>query len=188
MGWVAGAAGIAFGLALVLLVTFFATKDSRFDRVAEWCFVAFGLLAVPTVLAAAERLSGGGAITQAGTALGVAGAVGIGLGELGSSLRLVDFRRIATPITVAFLAFLAWIGVASAVIVTRGGLPTGGLPAGLGWLGIVAIITGAAIVGRMAREPGVLTGRREPPPLVMAAFLVPTAGIVGWMVWLGLSL
>ena len=44
MGLIAAAAGVAFGLALIFLATFLATKDDRFDRVAEWSFVAFALV------------------------------------------------------------------------------------------------------------------------------------------------
>lgn len=60
MGWIAGAAGVAFAGALVLLAMFFATKDQRLDRVAEWLFVAFAALAIPTMLAVGERLTSEG--------------------------------------------------------------------------------------------------------------------------------
>ncbi len=50
MGWTAAAAGVAFGGALALLATFFATKNERFDRVAEWLFVVFAVLAIPSML------------------------------------------------------------------------------------------------------------------------------------------
>ncbi len=183
MGWIAGATGVLFALALVLLAAFFATKNERFDRLAEWCFVAFGVLAIPTIVTTAGRLPNGGLLMQAATVAGLAGAVAVGLGELGSSLKIVDFRRIAPIVTLGFFAFLAWIGVTSVVIVTGGVLPLN-----LGWLGIATIAAGGLIVGWMASRPGVLSGRAEPPMAAMVAFFVPMAGIVAWMIWLGSSL
>ena len=38
MDWVTVGAGLAFGIAVLMLVAFFVTKDQRFDRVAEWTF------------------------------------------------------------------------------------------------------------------------------------------------------
>ena len=183
MGLIAVLAGIAFGLALTLLTAFFATKDARFDRVAEWSFVAFAALAIPTIVTVAGRLPNGGPAAQVGTVVGVASVAVIGLGELGSTLRLIDFRRVAPLITVAFLGFLAWIGLTSALVISGGGLP-----ANLGWLGLGTIVLGMTIVGWIVREPGVLRGDREPGRGQMAAFFVPMIGIVAWMAWLGLSL
>jgi hypothetical protein len=183
MGWIAAVAGLAFGCALAFLAAFFATKDERYDRVAEWSFVVFGAAAIPTILAVAGRLSAGGVAIQAATAVGLAGAAATGLGELGLTLRLLDFRRISPLMTVAFLAVLAWIGAASVLILTGGGLPSN-----LGWLGVVSIVAGVAMVAWIAREPGVMTGQREPGRTKMLVFFVPMIGLVAWMVWLGASL
>ncbi len=71
----------------------------------------------------------------------------------------------------------------SALTVLRGGFPTL-----LGWLGLASILFGVAVIGWIAREPGVLSGEREPARAPMTAFFVPLVGIVLWMVWLGLSL
>jgi hypothetical protein len=183
---IATGAGIAFGLALVLLATFFRTQDSRFDRVAEWCFVVFAALGIPVILAVGDRLGGaGGAVMTGATAGGALGAGVLGLAELGSSLRLVDFRRIAAITTLGFVAFLVWIGAVSiATIAAQAPV----LPVALGWLGIASIGAGLVIIGWIMRTPGVVTGDAEPPALAMAAFFVPMAGIVAWMVGLGLSL
>lgn len=183
MGWIAGAAGVAFAGALVLLATFFATKDQRFDRVAEWLFVAFAALAIPTMLAVAERLTSQGLTVGVVTAVGIGGVGVLGLGELGSSLRLIDFRRIAPVMTIGFLGFLAWIGAVSILMITGGGLPET-----LGWFGLGTIAVGMSIVLWIVRVPGVMSGEREPPMGHMAIFFVPMAGIVAWMVWLGLNL
>ena len=183
MGLIAAAAGVAFGLALIFLATFFVTRNDRFDRVAEWSFVAFSLLAIPTIVTVAGRLPNGGLAAQVATVVGVASAAVIGVGELGSTLKLIDFRRVAPLLTLAFMGFLAWIGLTSVLIITGCGFP-----AGLGWLGIVTIVLGIAIVGWIIREPGVVSGDREPSRAQMTAFFIPMIGIVGWMVWLGLSL
>lgn len=183
MGWLAIAAGIAFGAALLLLVTFFVTRDERYDRIAEWSFVAFALLAIPTMLTVAGRLPEGGLIVGTVTVVGIAGVAVLGLGELASTLRIVDFRRMAPLITLGFMAYLVWIGAVSVVVLARGGLPIN-----LGWLGIVTIAVGAVIVGSIVTVPGVVGGQTEPPRGRMTAFFLPMAGIVAWMIWLGMSL
>lgn len=180
MGWMSIAAGIAFGLALVLLATFFVTKDARFDRLAEWSFVVFAVLAIPTIWAAGGRLAEGGLVSWAAALIGIASVALIGLGELGSTLGVIDFRRIAPLVSVAFFGFLVWIGIASLLAITAGGLP-----AQLGWLGIVTIVLGILIVGWILRTPGVMRGERDPKPTQMVAFFVPMIGIVAWMIWLG---
>src|SRR5512147_1658965 len=98
MALVTAAAGIALGLALGCLGAFFAMKNERFDRVAEWLFVAFGVLGVPAMLTVGGRFADVGLPATVITIVGVVGAVGTGLGELVLTLRLVDFRRIATLI------------------------------------------------------------------------------------------
>ena len=183
MALVTAGAGFAFGLALAFLGAFFATKDARLDRVAEWLFVAFGVLAVPAMLAVGGRLPGAGIAGTALTAIGIIGAVGTALGELAATLHVVDFRRIATPLTAAFVAYLAWVGGVSVLIVTNGGLPTA-----LGWLGIVAIAIGIVMIAVVVRQPGVITGDREPGRLPMAGLVLVMVAVVAWMVWLGASL
>jgi len=187
MGWIAAGAGLTFGLALVMLATFFRTQNERFDRVAEWSFVLFGILATPTILAVSGKLGSLGPepVGIALTIIGVAGVLITGLGELGLVLKLVAFRRISALLTVAFLGFLVWIGGVSVATVTAS---SPALPVNLGWLGIVSIVLGVAIIAWIVRVPGVITGDREPGQAAMAAFFVPMAGIVGWMIWLGLSL
>jgi hypothetical protein len=183
MALVGAGAGLLFGLAMVMLTVFFITKDERFDRVAEWSFVGFGVLAVIMILAVPAKLADAGLVGTVITAIGVGGAAIVGLGELGTTLKLVDFRRIATLLTIGFLAFLAWIGATSLLV-----LGGGALPPGLGWLGLVAIVVGIGLAGLIVRQPGVISGEVEPGAGLMTAFTVPMAAIVAWMVWLGLSL
>ncbi len=182
MGWLAASSGILFLAAMALLATFFSTGDERFDRAAEVCFVLFALVGIPTIAVVGGRLPDG-VVGQVVTAVGIGGVGLLGLGELGSVLRVVDFRKLAPLVAAAFFAFLAWIGAVSAITVANGGLPTN-----LGWLGIVTIAAGALIVGSIVRQPGVITGEREPPIATMRAMLVPMVGIAVWMTWLGYSL
>ena len=179
MAPLAAGAAVAFGAALFLLAAFFATGNAWLDRLAEWAFVAFALLAVPTILAVASRLPADAIVTPVATAVGIAGDVGLGLAELLITLHLVDFRRIGAPATVAFLAILVWIGAVS--ILAIGG---GSLPAGLGWLGLGSITVAIVLVGAIVRTPGVLRGDREPSRPLAIAFGAPMAGIVVWMLWL----
>lgn len=183
MGWMAALAVVAFGAALGLLMTFFVTHDERFDRVAEWSFVLFAALTIPTMAAVASRISDAGLAVAIVTAVGISGVAVLGLGELGSALHAVDFRRIAPLATLGFIGFLVWIGGISVLVVVQGGLPVG-----LGWLGLVTILLGVTTLLWIAATPGVLAGDREPQRAQMGAFLVPMVGIVAWMVWLGLSL
>ena len=183
MGWLAIATGVLFGAALAFLTAFFFTKNERFDRVAEWCFVLFVLGAIPTMLSVARLFRDGGPVVPIATAIGIVSVAVVGIAELGTTLRLVDFRRVAPIVTVAFLGFLVWIGIVSVLIVTQGRLP-----AALGWLGIAAIVLGIAIVGWITRQPGVMGGDREPARGPMIALVIPMAGIVGWLVLLGFNL
>ena len=182
MVWISAGAGLSFGLALGLLTAFFVTREERYDRVAEWAFVVFAVLAVPTILAVGNHLPPG-IVTSVATALGVIGVVAIGLGEIGTALRLVDFRRIANFVALGFFGFLVWIGLVSLLVVSAGGLPSP-----LGWFGVVVIAAGLVITALVVRTPGVMTGEHEPPVGQMAAFLAPVLGIVAWLMWLGFSL
>ena len=185
MGWMAIPAGVLFGLALVLLAAFFRTRDERLDRVATWAFVAFAVLAIPVMLTVKDRL---GASDPAGTGLTAAGIVGVsvlGLAEAATGLKLVDFRRVALATTIAFLLFLAWIGGVSLMLVASA---APALPANLGWLGLISIVAGFAIILRIMRRPGVITGDREPGQLEMTVLFLPLAGMVAWLAWLGLLL
>lgn len=180
---IATGAGTFFGLALAMLAAFFRTQDVRYDRLAEWSFVAFALLGVPTILATAGLLPVHQVAVPVLTGLGVAGVVALGVGEAGTTLGILDFRRIAVPVTIAFVAFLVWIGGVSVLVVLDGRLG-----AGVGWLGIVTILSGLGTTGWMAARRGVLTGERAPSTAQVAVLLLVVVGIVGWMVWLGFSL
>lgn len=183
MGLLVIGAGLVFGGAIVLLATFFRTKDERYDRIAEWGFVLFAVLGIPAMVVTAGRLADGGTVVGWATVLGGAGVLGLGMGELGSSLGRVDFRKIAPLMTAGFLLFLVWIGVMSWVI-----LAVGALPAGLGWLGLGSITLGIVIVMWIMRDPAVRRAERGPGANGLMLFFVPLVGLVAWMIWLGLVL
>ncbi|HET9681535.1 MAG TPA: hypothetical protein VFP19_05800 [Candidatus Limnocylindrales bacterium] len=184
MGWLAIGAGVAFGTAMALLASFFVTKDERYDRAAEWSFVAFGLLGVPAAIAIADRLSGAGPASNVVAGLGIAGIAATALGELGTTLGLLDFRRVAAILSLAFVAILLWVGGASVLA-----LSTGAFPAAAGWLGLATIVVVLALFVAIAiRTPGMFTGAADPPRGPMVAFFVPLVGIVAWLVWMGIGL
>lgn len=181
MVYVGMAAALSLAGAMVLLTLFFATRNERYDRIAEALFVAFGVLQLPVVVV----VSGGtqSPLAYISVGLGLAGAAGIAIGELLSLLGLIDFRRVAGPLTLAFLAFLAWIGLTSVEML---GSPL--YPAALAWLGIASIAAGTLIVASMMLTPGVIRGDREPGRLQMLTFFAPLTGMVAWMLWLATTL
>jgi hypothetical protein len=185
VGWVAIAAGVLFGLSVVLLAAFFRTRDERMDVVATWGFVAFAVASVPVMLAARDRIGAGDALVTGITAAGIVGVGVLGLAEAATGLRLIDFRRVALATTIGFVLFLLWIGGLSATIV---GSSSPALTVNLGWLGLASILAGLAVLTWIIRKPGVLTGDAEPSQTAMFTFFLPLAGIIAWLVWLGLLL
>jgi hypothetical protein len=185
VSWLAIGAAILFGLAVVLLAAFFRTRDERLDQIATWSFVVFAVLVIPVMLAVRDRIDPTGPVGIGLTALGVLGASVLGVAEAATGLRLVDFRRVATATTIAFVLFLVWIGATSLAIVAG---PSRTLPLNLGWLGIASIVAGIAVIAWITRQSGVMTGEREPSQAALTAFFLPLAGIVAWLGWLGLQL
>jgi hypothetical protein len=176
------AAGVVFGLSLVLLAAFFRTQSTRLDALATWGLVVFALLIIPVMLVVRDRLGQDGAAATALTVAGILGVAVVGLGEAATGLRLVDFRRVAIATTIGFVLFLLWVGGVSAMLVAASN-PV--LPVTLGWLGLGAIALGIAIMAWIFRTPGVATGDASPNPTAMTAFFVPLAGVVAWLGWLG---
>jgi len=188
VGWMAIAAGIVFGLSLVLLTAFFRTQDQRMDFFATWGFVVFSILSVPVMLAVLDRMGAQGVALTALTALTAAGVLGVallGVTEAVTGLKLIDFRRVAAATTIGFILFLVWVGGVSLIILTGA---NAAFPATLGWLGLAAIVIGLAIIVWIVRLPGVMTGETEPSQAALVAFFLPLAGIVAWLGWLGLVL
>jgi hypothetical protein len=179
MAWIPAAAGVALAAAIGLLGAFFATKNELYDRVAELAFVVFGVTGIGTALMVAGQFPDAGIGIAILTAVGIVGAGAVGLGELGTMLRLVDFRRISMPVTIGFLAFLIWVGVVAVLAIGDDRFPTA-----FGWLGIGSIAVGVATMLWIVRKPGVVSGDAD-PGVAMWLFFAPLAGIVAWLAWLG---
>jgi hypothetical protein len=150
---------------------------------AEWCYVLFGALGSATILTAHDLLSP----SVPPTALliltvgGIAGTATLGLAELGSSLRLVEFQRIAGLTSAAFLLVLAWIAGVSLAGLLATSSP---LPVAMGWLGVGSIGAGLLIVAVISRKPGAMSGQAAPDATATRYFLIPMVGIAAWMLWL----
>jgi len=102
-----------FAVAAALLAAFYATDDPRFDRWAEWAFVAFAGLAVALAIIVQERL---GVVSGLGlfvTALGIVGVTVVGLMELLSALGRLDFDRYGWLAALGFAGWLVWIAGAA---------------------------------------------------------------------------
>lgn len=180
MGWAAIVSGIALTAALGLLGTFLATKNQIYDRIAEVSFVVFGVTAIITALLVADQFPDGGLGMTVLTIAGIGGASIVGLGELGTMLRVVDFRRIGMPVTIGFLAFLVWVGVVAVLAIGDQRFP-----AAFGWLGIGSIVVGVGTMLWIIRKPGVVSGDAD-PGAGMWLFFIPLVGIIAWLIWLGL--
>ena len=185
MAFAGAGAGILFGVSVGGIALFLRTNDERLDHIAEWAFVAFGIVSSVLILSASGHLDAIGPVATGRTVLGVAAVVAVGLGELGTAIRIVDYRRIASLVAAGFFAFLIWIGAVSLLLVASDRRT---LPAGLGWLGLAAIAVGIVLAGLIVRRPGVMRGDSQPDGRLMVAYVIPAAAIVVWLTWLGLSL
>jgi len=180
---VAFGAAAAFAGAALLLSAFFATGDRRFDRVAEWAFVAFAGFAIALALVVQQRLGPETGEVVLVTSLGIAGVAVLGALELLSTLGRIDFQRYGISAALGFAAWLLWIAGVSAL-----GLARGTLPVGLGWLGLAAVAASLIVVARFATDRELIRAERAPGLAEMAPLLAVFVGIVAWLVWLGLTL
>jgi len=99
---VAFGAAAAFAGAALLLSAFFATGDRRFDRVAEWAFVAFAAFAIALALVVRQRLGPETGEVVLVTSLGIAGVAVLGALELLSTLGRIDFQRYGISAALGF--------------------------------------------------------------------------------------
>jgi hypothetical protein len=179
------AAGVVFGVSLVLLTVFFRTQNLRADLIATWGFVVFAVLVVPVMLTVRDRIGADSLVVTGLTVAGILGAVALGVAEAATALKLIDFRRVSALATLGFVLFLVWIGGVSAIVVASA---SPALPVVLGWVGLASIVLGLAIIVWIVRKPGVMSGDTAPDGTAMTAFLLPLAGVVAWLAWLGLLL
>lgn len=176
-------AGVFFALALASLAVFFITRDERADRLSSLAFPAFEILMIPVMLEIHGRYVEQAALTWVATSIGLAAMfVLISSGLLVVAGR-VTFPQVAILQTAAFAAFTLWIAATSWLA-----LAFGGLPAGLGWLGLAAIVLSLGAIAWMVRDRALVRGERDPTRPEMVMSVVPFVTLAAWLIWLGTSL
>jgi len=114
-------AAAAFAGAALLLSAFFATGDRRFDRVAEWAFVAFAAFAIALALVVRQRLGPETGEVVLVTSLGIAGVAVLGVLELLSTLgHILSYARVMALGTASVMMALAanrMVGAVGSVVV-----------------------------------------------------------------------
>jgi len=183
------AAGILAAVAGMLLGVFFATGSDAWGRANDAASAAFAVLLVPAALVLYDRYAPAagvwaGAFTTLGLAAIAAAAVSSALTALGR-LSVADLTKWQGG---SFAALFLWVGAVSVSV-----LAYGGLPAGIGWLGLAA--TGLALVAtleivRIVRRVGIeeLARLTRPPVLAAGAALAAFVAFPLWCISLGLAL
>lgn len=175
-------AGVSFGIALGLLLTFFVTGSKTADRWSNVAFLAFYVSGALVVHDIHQRYVERTAVVWAATAVT---AVALGVLFVSQALVLagrIDFRRVAIVQTVGFAVYILWILAASVLV-----LAFGGPPSAVGWLGAAAVIASLAVLGWFARDPALIRGDREPDRFESALGILPFLGITAWLILLGLN-
>jgi hypothetical protein len=176
-------AGVSFTLALVLLSVDFVTKGELADRLSNWAFLAFEILMVLVIVEVHRRYVDQSALTWLGTAAGLAAmTVLIVSGSLVISGR-VTFARVGAMQSAAFAVFAVWVAITSWLAYAFGGLP-----AGLGWLGLVAVVVTVGAIVWFMRDRALVRGERPPTRAEMTMGVVPFVALAAWLTWLGASL
>lgn len=176
-------AGVALAAALSLLVAFFVAKSQLADRLSNWAFLAFEILSVPVILEIHRRYVDQAAFTWVFTLAGLAAmAVLVVTGVLIVAGR-VEFARVSYAQTGAFAMWLVWVAGTGYLVLAHGGLPVG-----LGWLALGAVVVGLGVIGWMSRDRALVRGEKTPTRTQMFLSTVPFIGLVGWLIWLGASL
>lgn len=183
IGFAAVLAGVSFALAMSLLITFFVTNDQRADRWAERVFLVFFVLAALVVYEIHLRYVAQSPLVWVATIAALGALGGLFVAETLVTTGRIQFDRVAAFQTGGFAVFVLWILAASALILTFGGLP-----ASVGWLGVVAVAIALAVIGWLVRDPKLVRGERAPTTAENALTTLPFIGVVAWLVWLGLSL
>jgi len=144
---------------------------------------------VPAVITLHGRLEPvAGPASFAVAAIGLAAVTGTTIFSVLAALGRLSVAQLTTWQGGSFGLLFAWVGLISLV-----GLVTGRLPAGLGWLGLVAMalaLVAAVEVTRMVRRSGMeeLAKLTRPPVVAALATLGALVAFPAWCVLLGLSL
>jgi hypothetical protein len=176
-------AGVFFALALVRLSVFFIAKSKLADNLSNWAFLAFEILMIPVILEIHRRYVDHSALTWIATVIGLAAMVVLIVSSLLVGAGRVTFARVGAVQAGAFAVFAVWIAATSWFA-----LAFGGLPAGLAWLGFVAIVVTLGAIAWMMRDRALVRGERPPNRAEMAMGVVPFIALAAWLIWLGASL
>lgn len=188
-GLTAIAAGVTAIAAGLLLAAFFATRRDALGRANDAASALMAVLLVPPALAVAGRLSEAGPFIVVVTGVGLLGMAVAAIASVLTAAGRLTVAQLTAWHGGSFVVLFAWV-----VGVSVGILVWGGLPGGLGWLGVAAgllvVIATVEVVGLARRMGGLgaLEGLDRPPLLAMAAILAAFTGFPIWCIWIGLSL
>ncbi len=182
MGTTTAVAGIALLIASILLLTFFVRQSEVADRAANWFFLAFyGLMAV-----GAGGVHGFYAGTTAWMWIPTIGVIGVLAVQFAATVLVLSgrttFEKVALVSTLGFVVLMLWMLAVSILVLTQGGLPRG-----LGWLGVVTMSIGAIVIGAVTTDRELVTGAKMPGKALMALFVPILLGMTTWIVWLGVA-
>lgn len=183
------AAGLTAVVAGTLLAAFFATQRDALGRANDAASALMAILLVPPALAVAGHLSEAGPFIAVVTGVGLVGMAVATVASVLTAAGRLSVAQLTTWQGGSFIVLFLWVvGVSTAILVW------GGLPVGLGWLGVsagVLVMIATVAIIRIARRMGGLSALEEldrPPRLAMAATLAAFAAFPTWCIWLGLSL
>jgi hypothetical protein len=182
----AGGTAVAAG---VLLAAFFATRRNALGRANDAAGALMAILLVAPALAVVGRLAEAGVFITVVTGVGLLGMAAATVASALAAAGRLTVAQLTTWQGGSFIVLFLWvIGVSVAILVW------GGLPVGLGWLGIaggVLVVIATVEIIRLARRMGGLSALEKldrPPILAMAATLAAFTAFPIWCIWLGLGL
>jgi hypothetical protein len=182
------AAGVMALVAGVLLAAFFATWRPAFGRGNDLASAAMAILLIPAAIAVLGVYADTGPFIVLVTLIGLAGMAIAAAASILTAAGRMTVAQLTTWQGGSFGVIFLWvIGVSIAV------LAFGRLPAGLGWLGVLAgllvsVASGSIVV--YARRPGGLAAidMRHPPLVPLVSFLAGFLCFPAWSIWLGVNL
>jgi hypothetical protein len=180
--------GITALIAGVLLAAFFATWRESFGRANDGASALMAVLLIPAALAVLGIYQATGAFIVLVTLLGLAGMVVAAVASILTAAGRMTVAQLTLWQGGSFGIVFVWVLGVSVPI-----LAFGLLPAGLGWLGILAgllvsVASGSIVV--YARRPGGLAAidMKHPPLVPLVSFLAGFLCFPVWSIRLGLSL
>lgn len=171
-------AGVSFGAAMALLLTFFVTASKAADRWSNVAFLAFYVAAAFVALDVGQRYAGQGSLVWIVTAVSLGALLVLFISQLLVLIGAIEFRRVAIAQTIGFAVYILWILAASIFALQFGGQPT------VAWFGIAAVAASLAVLLWLARDPAVIRGvARCPVPRARSASFPSSASPLGSSRW-----